>query len=299
MNKEDIAHKLDTTLQHFNMKTETWADLINNFSKKLELLFDASNYNKLFKALFSSNELNEFNSYVFEVLFAHDFQSNNHSLVYEVKQLTDSDSSIDYCYKADDQRTIHFELRLIKQRKHITNSIKSQLNISQSFEIQLNGEDDKNDTIRIQNLILSKCQKDDGTPIKFGEPKEELYNYIVLNLSEIHLGMVDKYDCILSMYGDSSVPPHCRRGMFGLCQNLSDNPSEEESDLYNKFSHFRETIHGALFVRYVKNSGILDGMYIDRGLEYFMVTNSNLMKEEDGKAIEKNLSSFLKAWQDK
>lgn len=299
MNKEDIVHKLDTTLQRFNMKIETWADLIEKFRIKIELLFDAGNYSNLFKALFSSNELNEFNSYVFEALFAHDFQSNNHSLIYEVKQLTDSDSSIDFCYKIDEHKTIHFELQLIKQRQHITNSIKSQLKKSQSFEIQLNGEDEKNDTIRIQNLILSKCQKDDGTPIKFGEPREGLYNFIVINLAEIHLGMVDKYDCVLSMYGDSSVPPHCRRGMFGLCQNISDNPSEEESDLFNKFSHFRKTIHGVLFVRYVKDSGILDGMYIDRDLEYFMVTNNNLMKEEDGKAIEENLSSFLPAWQEK
>ncbi len=293
MNKEDIAHKLDDTLQRFNMNTATWASLIYNFREKLELLFDAGNYNKLFKALFSSNELNEFNSYVFEVLFAHDFQSKNQSLIYEVKQLADSDSSIDFCCKVDDQRTIHFELRLIKQRKSITNSIKSQLNTSQSFEILLNGEDDKNDTIRIQNLILSKCQKDDGTPVKFSEPKEGLYNFIVINLSETHLGMVDRGDCILSMYGDSSVPPHCRRGIFGMCQSLSDNPSDKEKEFYDKFTHFRETIHGTLFVRYVKNSGILDRMYIDRELEYFMITNSNLINEEDAKAIEGKLSSFL------
>jgi len=139
MNKEDIAHKLDDTLQRFNMKTETWAELIDNFREKLEVLFDAGNYSKLFKALFSSSELSEFNSYVFEALFAHDFQSNNHSLIYEVKQLTDSDSSIDFCYKINEQKTIHFELRLIKQRQYITNSIKSQLKMSQAFEIQLNG----------------------------------------------------------------------------------------------------------------------------------------------------------------
>lgn len=297
MNKEDIAHKLDDTLQRLKMDTATWADLINNFREKLELLFDAGNYNKLFKALFSSNELNEFNSYVFEVLFAHDFQSKNQSLLYEVKQLSDSDSSIDFVYKIDNQKTIYFELRLVKQRRHITNSIKSQLNMSKSFEILLNGEDEKDDTVRIQNLILSKCQKDDGPPVKFSEPKEGLYNFIVINLSEIHLGMVDRYDCILSMYGDSSVPPHCRRDIFGMWQSLSDNPSDKEKEFYDKFKHFRDTIHGTLFVRYVKNSGILDGMYIDRELEYFMITNSNLIKDEEYNSIEGKLSSFLKAWQ--
>lgn len=297
MNKDDIAHKLDDTLQRFNMDTATWADLINDFREKLELLFDVGNYNKLFKALFSSNELNEFISYVFEVLFAHDFQSKNQSLLYEVKQLSDSNSSIDFCYKVDDQKTINFELRLIKQRRHITNSIKAQLNMSQTFEIELNGEDEKDDTVRIQNLILSKCQKDDGTPVKFSEPKEGLYNFIVINLSEIHLGMIDRYDCILSMYGDSSVPPHCRRGIFGMWQSLSDSPSDKEKEINDKFNHFRNTIHGILFVRYVKDSGILDRMYIDRELEYFLITNNNVINEEEAKSITGNLFSFLKGWQ--
>ena len=297
MKKNDIAQKLNDTLQRFNMDTAIWTDLINKFREKLDLLCDAGKYNKLFKSLFSSNELNEFHSYVFEVLFAHDFESKNQSLIYEVNLLSDDNSSVDFCYMLDDKITINFELRLIRQRKQITSSIKAQLNMSNSFEISLNGEDEQDDTVRSQNLILSKCQKDDGTPFKFSEPKEGLYNFIVINLSEIHLGMVDRYDCNLTMYGDSSVPPHCRRGIFGMYQNLSGNPSDKEKEFSDKFKHFRETIHGILFVRYAKNSDILGGIYIHRELEYYMATNTNLINEEDATTIERKLSSFLKSWQ--
>jgi len=192
MIKEDIEPKLNDVLQRFNMDANQWSEFISNFREKLYLLFETNSYNKLLKALFSSNDLNEFNSYVFEALFAYDFQSKNQPLLYEIKQLSGNDSSVDFCYKVDDQKTINFELRLVKQRKYITESIKSQLNSIKSFEIILNGEDERDDTIRIQNLILSKCQKDDGTPIKFGKPEKDTYNFIVVNLSEIHLGMVDK-----------------------------------------------------------------------------------------------------------
>lgn len=161
----------------------------------------------------------------------------------------------------------------------------------------LNGENEKDDTIRIQNIILSKCQKDDGSPVKFGKPREAIYNFIVVNLSEIHLGMVDRNDCILAIYGDSSVPLHCRRGVFGMWQSLSNVATAREKEIYEKLNHFRETINAVIFVRYVKDSGFLDGLFIDRELEYFMIPG-RLISEDDANSITRRLSSFLRAWND-
>ena len=63
MIKEDIEPKLNDVLQRFNMDANQWSEFISNFREKLYLLFETNSYNKLLKALFSSNDLNEFNSY--------------------------------------------------------------------------------------------------------------------------------------------------------------------------------------------------------------------------------------------
>jgi len=69
------------------------------------------------------------------------------------------------------------------QRNWITESIKSQLDNNNFYEIELNGEDEKKETERLQNTILSKCQDAEGKPVKFREPVEGNYNFIVINIS--------------------------------------------------------------------------------------------------------------------
>ncbi len=238
---EEIEHKLNAVLSRLGMDTNARSDTISFFRKKLELLSETKKYNGLLKSLFASNNLSEFNSYVFEALFAYDFQSKKQSLTYEVTPLTDSNSSVDFYYELDDFN-IYFELRLVQQKNEISKSIETQLATNNSYEIQLNGEDEARETIRLQNLILSKCQRTDGTPIKFKTPEEGTLNFIVINLSELHLGMIDKLDCLLTMYGDKSVPSFCRLGIFGMWQDLIEISTKEEKALHEKFQYFRETI---------------------------------------------------------
>jgi len=267
-----------------------------SFRKKIELLSTKSNYNKLLKSIFSSNDLHEFNSYVFEALFAYDFESRGHQLLYEVKQMEYGNSSIDFCYELSESKKIYFELRNIQQRKLIIDSIEHQLSNTNQYEILLDGADEKLETIRLQKLILSKCQKDDGEPIKFSNLSGNNLNFIVLNISELHLGGIDDADCVLTLYGDVCMNPFYRRGIFGMWQKLNSNPTVENKEYYDGFQHFRDTIHGVMFTRYMKDSGMMGKMYFDRELEYFPILNTNLLEKETCISISNKLGSFLRKW---
>lgn len=295
--KKSINDKLDDVLKNFGMDTKEWPDFIATFRHKLEALEKANSYKKLLKALFSSKDLDEFNSYVFETQFAYDFHANGQQLSYESRQLQKNLSTIDFCYELDRRKKIYFELRLIQAREWIRHSISSQLKHGNYSQIELNGSHERDENIRLQNLILSKCQDKNGNPIKFALGKDFI-NAIVVNVSELHLNMIDKFDCLLTTYGDNAVPFFCRRGLFGLWQQLSQNSAEQEKELYRKFGHVRESIHAILFVRHVKHSGYLDRLFIDRELEYFLIGNNNLLLRGDIEQITEKLS-FLRTWPQK
>jgi len=297
MIKGDIKTKLNEVLGRFGMDPLEWTYKTDGFKQKLEFLFESNGYNQLFNALFSSNDLIEFNSYVFEVLFAHDFESKGHKLLYEVRQLTEENTSVDFCYNLDDQKKVYFELGLIGQRSPIKNYIESQLKISKHSEILLNGQDEIDETIRLQSFILSKCQDDNGKPIKFYKVTEGVYNFVVVNVSELHLNMIDREDCELAMYGNTNLSIYYHgHNILGLCQQLGKDASDDEKRHYHKFQHFRETIHGVLFVKFAKKNDdfLLSNMHIDRELEYFPTRNEYLLQKQDFDLIAERLSSFLK-----
>lgn len=91
MNKEFVKSNLEKVLVDFGMDTDTWAEHVLVFLKKLEFLYAKNKYGRLLRSLFSSKDILEFNSYVFEALFAYDFETNGHALSYEVKQLLSGD----------------------------------------------------------------------------------------------------------------------------------------------------------------------------------------------------------------
>jgi hypothetical protein len=299
MKEPSVKDKLNNVLTGFGMDTKAWSAIVSDFGDKLILLDRAANYKKLLRSLFSSKNLDEFNSYVFEVQFAYDFEVSDHPLLYETNRLGKGLSTVDFCHElgTDSDERIYFELRLIQQRNWITKLIAFEIKERKYYEIGLTGNDAKDETIRLQNLILSKCQDKKGNPIKFTRGNESA-NVIVVNVSALHLGMIDQYDCILTAYGDSAVPFYYRLGIFGLFQQLSSNHTGKDNEIYLKFKYVREAIHGILFVRHVKGSGYLDRLFIDRELEYFIVFNNNLLEETDsGRILEK--LSFLRPWAEK
>jgi hypothetical protein len=275
------------------MDIKAWPAIVSGFRDKLSLLDKSGNYKQLLKSLYSSKDLDGFNSYVFEAQFAYDFEINGQSIMYETRQLGKNLSAVDFCRELHADKKLYFELRLVQQRNWITKLITSLIRQEKYYEIVLTGDDERDETIRLQNLILSKCQDKNGNPIKFS-PDADSVNVIVVNVSGLHLGMIDQHDCMLTTYGDNAVDPFCRRGIFGLWQQLRRNSTDEDKKLHLKFEHLRKTIHGILFVRYVKNSGYLDRLFIDRELEYFMIFNKNLMPENEGNVIIETLK--LRPW---
>jgi hypothetical protein len=297
MKESNIRDKLDKVLKNLGMDTKAWSTIVSSFGDKLLLLDRSSIYRRLLKSLFSSRDLDGFNSYAFEAQFAYDFEINGQPLLYETRPIGKNLSTVDFCRELNPEYRIYFELRLIQQRNWITKWIASQIKSRKYYQIELTGIDEKDETIRLQNLILSKCQDESGNPIKF-TVSNNYANMIVVNVSDLHLGMIDRYDCILTMYGDNAVPFYCRVGIFGLWQKIDANATDEHRELYLKFKHLRETIHGILFVRHVKDSGYLDKIFIDRDLEYLIVFNNNLIQESEGKSVCEKLS-FLRHWTEK
>ena len=288
MDKSGIKIRLYDVLRSLGIKDPSdWADFMNILVIKAEFLHELQRYDGLLKKLFSSRDRNEFNSYAFEAAFAYDFESKGNNLLYEVKTLPDSLTSVDYCYETD-KRKVYFELRVINQKASITKSIDAQLDNGDYYEVLLEGKDEQKETARIQSLIFRKCQDENGRPIKFSL-EEGSYNVIVAYVSDLHLTMIDRFDCELTMYGDAGVSYPFRRGIFGLCQQLPVNPSEDIKNYYEKFKHFRETIHGVLFVKNVSSGG--DPKYfVGLSLQYYLLGNNNLLGQEEFQSLERRFT---------
>lgn len=295
MEKKNIKNKLDETLERLGIKNPSdWHEHIEILKRKLEFLNDLKRYDGLLKNFFSSGDKSGFNSFAFEASFAYDFESNGHHLDYEIRNLSESMTSVDYCFESDG-KSFYFELKVINEKDAVTSSIEEQLRGFGFYEIIQGGEEEQTEITRIQNLVLSKCQYK-GDPIKF-EAGKGAYNFIVVFVSALQLGMIDKADCILTMYGDRSVPIHCRRGVFGLCQELTKDASEAQVRYSEKFAHFRKTIHGVLFVKDVSVGGD-SNYFVNLDLQYFFIGNNAIFKDEDCTDLNKKIA-FLPSWTDR
>jgi len=128
MTINELEKKLNFILSH-NLEVDInsgFKDDIAAFKEKLSLLSATGRYSKLIKSILSSKDRKEFNTYVFEALFAFDFESRGLPLLYEVKQIHGSASSIDFLFATKDLK-IYFELRLIYQKESLTADIRAQL----------------------------------------------------------------------------------------------------------------------------------------------------------------------------
>ena len=297
MDKSELYTRLCETLQRVRIINLRVVQCYkNNFLNKLELLNKKERYSKLLKSLFSSNEINEFNSYVFEASFAYDFENAGRQLKYETQIISDNQTSIDFFYETQGKK-IYFELAVINQEKALTSEINEQQKNHGAWQICQDGNDDKKVTIRIQNLILAKCKNDDGNPIKF-TIESESYNFIVVDVFATHMQIIDKHDCNLAMYGDPGVGPVYRRDVFGLCQQLPNRHTDDHKKYFNRFSHFRNTIHGVFFVKEAIDGGGVNQFSDNWILQYYFLRNSNLLKREESDAIISDLVSFLPPWTD-
>lgn len=296
MDMHELEKKFDSAFTQ-NLGIDISSDFkydINGFKDKIILLAKTDRYNKLIKALLASKEMIEFNSLVFEVFFAYDFESEGRSLEYEVNLLKNSNDTVDFLFTTKKGMRICFELHQANQRKRLTDSIKAQLNGRGMYEIMLGGQDEQDKIIRLQNLIISKCQDKNGIPRKFTKGTD-IYNIIVVYISGEIDGHIDKFDCMLTMYGDPAVPFWAKRYMFGLCQQLPEN-TPDHVELYKKFNYFRETIHGVLFVKNDSHPNCYGDLILGLDLKYFPVGNNNLVDADKFRDICVELQGVLNGW---
>ncbi|OYV49606.1 MAG: hypothetical protein B7X10_01790, partial [Burkholderiales bacterium 21-58-4] len=244
---------------------------------KLEFLEKTNRYGRLLTSITSSNDKNNFLAAIFEITFAFQFESAGFALDYEVKQADADGSSIDFLLRMPSGKSVFFEARLLQQDASTTKSIKEQLEDSSFYQVAMNGQDEHDAIVRLQNVILSKVQKPDGTPTKFLYVAANVVNIVVVDVSDLILGTIDVHDCLLATHGDPAVAGVYRRGIFGLFQDPDPRYPAQIQKIAQSFEHIRNTLSGVLFSFKSSKASALD-----YNLQQYMMWNSRLV--DDGLA---------------
>ena len=163
-------------------------DQLDGLWLKLQRLAPERKYQRLLSSIKNSNDRSNFVASVLEVTFAYQFESAGIGLDYEVKQDPSHGSSVDFCWKVSPGRTIYIETRLLQQDKATTDSIERQLRASNAWSVTQNGDDERQNIVRVQQVILGKVQKEDGTPTKFLLCDRGTINIVGIDISQIILG---------------------------------------------------------------------------------------------------------------
>lgn len=265
---------------------------VKAFLRKLDFLSKTTRYQRLLHELNTCNDKNNFFSIILEATFAYEFESKGKPLQYEVRQAEDL-TSIDFLRVVREDFKVYFELRLVQQRECINRSIVDQLLKSDTYKISLGGDDEQDEIVRLQRVILAKCQDKNGKPLKFFKTEDGHYNIVVVEVTDLVLGTIDEWDCLLTIYGDAEVDDVYRRGIFGLFQTTHPSYPPRIQTLHAEFAHVRSTIHGVLFIR--RRSGG-DKLYFQ--IEHCFIPNRALLKEVDFACIKEQLDSCLLPWDD-
>jgi hypothetical protein len=228
---------------------------------------------------------------VLEATFAFHFEIVDVRLLYEVKRRADNETSVDFFFEDDSGAELCIEMRLVQQRQALTALFKQQLDESGYFGTVLDGDDDRAETIRLQRLILEKAVNSRGELIKFQSDGAKSHNIVAIEVSELHLGMIDDVDCVLAAYGDPAVPDFARRQLFGLFQESRLEYPPYIHEIAARFAPFRRAVHAILFLRKVP-----PGSPIDYSLEYVLVHNRQLLTQEEATKIAQIFNGAMDVW---
>lgn len=251
------------------------SDQVEGLFTKLVYLEATGRYGQLLKGIAKSNDKSNFLALLLEATFAYQFETAGFPLDYEAKQVAEQTSSIDFRMKVPSGETVYFELRLLQQDQETAEDIAKQLAATKVYEVVKDGDDEQAEVLRVQGTLLGKVENAAGKPIKFLETGDGLFNIVVLCISDVLLGTVDMHDCMLATYGDPEVPEHCRRGIFGMFQELKPTYPEHVQAAAARFKRFKATINAVLFLFRPAGSGVLD-----YSLQQVLVWNRNLTSPE-------------------
>jgi hypothetical protein len=253
---------------------------ITGLLSKLVFLERTGRYGKLLANIAAANDKNNLSASILEATIAFQFESAGIPLDYEVRQSVGGAGSIDFCWTTESGLTVYIEVRLLQQDATTARSISSQLAAANVYTISLDGDDEKRDIIRLQQVIMEKVQKRDGTPTKFVAEHPGAVNLVAVDVSSIILGMFDQDDCKLVTLGDCSVQPAFQRGIFGLFQEPDSRLPQEIQAVADGFAHIRSTLHGILFLFRAPKSEPFD-----YSLERCLERNPRLMDQGTAKTI--------------
>lgn len=260
--------------------------------EKLELLQKAGHYPRLLSDLLAANDRANLRSLVLEATFAFHFQSAGMPLQYEVRRRPDDETSVDFLRRTEWGKELCIEMRLVQQRQALTTLFEEQLRKSDYFGTILDGADDRAETLRLQRLVLEKAVNPRGQLIKFSPGDTNTYNVIAIEVSELHLGMIDDLDCVLVAHGDPAVPDHVRRGLFGLFQESRPEYPDHIQQVAARFAPFRDAVHAVLFLRQVPPAHP-----INYRLEYILISNQRLVTRAEADQIAREFRGAMDVWE--
>jgi hypothetical protein len=259
---------------------------------KLELLREVGRYARLLSDLLAANDRANLRSLVLEATFAYHFETAGMPLQYEVRRRPDDETSVDFLRRTEWGKELCIEMRLAQQRQALTTIFEKQLRESAYFGTTLDGEADRADTLRLQRLILEKAVNPNGQLIKFGPDDANNYNIVAIEVSELHLGMIDDKDCVLVAYGDPEVPDYARRGLFGLFQAPRPEYPDHIQEVAATFAPFRDAVHALLFLRQMPPSHP-----IDYDLEYLLIGNRRMVTSAEAEQVASEFHRAMNVWQ--
>ena len=265
-----------------------WEEQVSGLLSKLNLLEKAGRYGKLLTNLKGANDKNNFTASVLEATIAFQFESVGIELQYEIRQDVEDESSIDFCWKTKSGKPVYIEVRLLQQDKATADSISSQLDTRDFYAISKDGDDERQDIVRVQKVVLEKVQKKDGSPTKFLTSHQDAVNLVAVDISQVILGTFDIDDCKLVTLGDPSVPAVNRRQVFGLFQETEAAYPEFIQCLAQSFNHIKNTLHGVLFLFRLPKTELFHF-----SVERFLSWNRALIDEDTAREICREIEAAL------
>ncbi len=290
--REERRYRLAGALTASGYPVEPNDNRLTPLVEKLELLRNAGHYTRLLSNLLAANDSANLRSLVLEATFAYHFQSIGMPLQYEVRRRPDDETSIDFLRQTEWGKTLCIEMRLVQQRHGITTLFEEQLRRSAYFGTLSDGADDRAETLRLQRLVLEKAVNARGQLTKFSPEDINTYNIVAIEVSELHLGMIDDLDCRLVAYGDPAVPDHARRGLFGLFQESCPEYPDHIQEVAARFAPFRDTVHAILFLRQVPPAHP-----INYRLEYLLIRNRQLVTRAESDQIAREFLRAMDIWE--
>jgi hypothetical protein len=190
---------------------------------------------------------------LFEIRIANAIYQSGYNAIYEYKTGIDK-TSVDFLIHGDKSKGQHdwlVELTSLRDSEDIKQATTQKSDMY--FYISPDNNAEVKDIWRAQQAILSKVAKKPAIPIKFPLPNATTYNVIVIDMRAINLGMVDKYDLQMIMYGsqhlrnidhgflyrDFVTVDGFLKPILGICDSKYEDPRAQ---------YFRERIHAVGFI---------------------------------------------------